>query len=739
MKIQSSHFPSIQLLNILFFLLVSLSFGTISFGQNFKRVNIVNNDMLYVSTEDKIYVTTKEGGTNGNSLCVIDPYLGIIEESYFIGNEPNEMAISDDENYLYIGLENIPKIVRFNLATKMVDLTFEIGIDSSSSSPDILYSEDIKAIPGQPNSIIVTRENENSYHADVAVYDMGVLRPNVTNDFFSPSNNILCFIEGNGKIFGYNNQSSSYGITELFIDSSGVFLGDQTQDILAGTNNKIENKNNFIYDEKGKIVDVSDATPSLVGTFMLSGNTTGFLCRAVLEPAPDLDVIYYVYFPSGSGTAYLEIFNQTTFASISYEPIPNAPSISGGNIKDLINWGPDQKLAYNTDSYVGIMRNCTPLFTDTLAINSTGGACFGDTAFVLAPSGYDNYYWSNGIQGNLFSSTIPGYYNVSIMDSLGCTGPSSNNVQIQFAGPSAPPVIQGDFTLCEGEVGQLNAFGASSYIWSTGDSTNHILTDTAGSYWVIGANQYDCQSDTSDLVTVSVLSDSIPNPPMINNLGDSEICNGDSTILAGPNGYSIYLWSNGATTSEIEVTTMNNYYLQVGNHEECLSPYSDAEQILVITLNPPFIQVDGNTIVSSAPSGNQWFFNGQLLPEGILNSFIVPGEEGFYSANVSINGCTSDLSNIINYMIVDIEKIIKENQIIMFPSPSKSTVQLIPKDESIKISTIEIYNLNGSLIKKYDGFNSAPINIDFLSSGIYQMLIFDEDQRILDIEKLIKL
>ena len=705
-------------------------------------MNVINNDILYVSTEDKIYVTTKEGGANGNSLCVIDPYLGVIEESYFIGNEPNEMAISDDESYIYIGLENIPEIVRFNMVTKMIDLTFEVGIDSSSSFLDILYSEDIKAIPGQPNSILVSRETENSYHADVAIYDMGVLRPNVTNGIFSSNNNILSFIEGNGKIFGYNNQNSSYGITELFIDSSGVTLGDETEDIIVGSTNKIENKGNYIFGEKGKVIEVSDTTPSVAGIFMLTGNTSGFLCKAVLEPAPDLDLIYYVYYPTGSGDLYLEIFDPTTFESISYEEIPNAPSISGGTIKDLINWGPDQKLAFNTDSYIGIMRNCTPLITDTLAINGTGGACFGDTAVVLAPGGYDNYYWSNGMQGNTFLSTIPGYFNVAVMDSLGCVGPYSNNVQIQFTSPPSPPVIQGDLILCQGEIGQLYVSGASSYIWSTGDSINNIQVDSAGSFWVIGVNQYGCQGNQSDIATVILLPDTIPNPPMIDNLGESEICIGESTILAGPTGYSNYLWSNGATTSEIEVTTMNNYFLQVGTHEECLSPYSDAEQIITITLGPPYIQLDGNSITSSSPSGNQWFFNGQLLPEGILNSIIIPIDEGFYTAQVTLNGCTSDLSNIINYMIMDLENIIKEDKIIMFPSPSNSVVQLVTKDEGIKISTIEIYGLNGVLIKRYNDIselNSPQLNIKFLAPGIYQMIIFDENKKILDVEKLMKL
>ncbi|MEO7081805.1 MAG: hypothetical protein ABIY71_09770, partial [Flavobacteriales bacterium] len=48
------------------------------------------------------------------------------------------------------------------------------------------------------------------------------------------------------------------------------------------------------------------------------------------------------------------------------------------------------------------------------------------------------------------------------------------------------------------------------------------------------------------------------------NLGaDHTICQGQSVTLQGPTGYTDHLWSNGATTQDITVTTGGDYWCQV--------------------------------------------------------------------------------------------------------------------------------------------------------------------------------
>lgn len=79
--------------------------------------------------------------------------------------------------------------------------------------------------------------------------------------------------------------------------------------------------------------------------------------------------------------------------------------------------------------------------------------------------------------------------------------------------------------ICDGVVAQLSAPAGFNYVWNTGDTTQHITTDTAGTYTVSLSNH--CGSGTSAPFNISVLA--APGSTVIS--GDSLVCEGQSTNL----------------------------------------------------------------------------------------------------------------------------------------------------------------------------------------------------------------
>jgi gliding motility-associated-like protein len=91
------------------------------------------------------------------------------------------------------------------------------------------------------------------------------------------------------------------------------------------------------------------------------------------------------------------------------------------------------------------------------------------------------------------------------------------------------------------------------------------------------------------LIPLSILGFFTPNlfaqTVLIN--GTNAICQGDSTILTGVDGYSSYLWSTGATTQSIKVGSANTYSITVTDAQN--RTFNDSKTLTVNPLPNPYI------------------------------------------------------------------------------------------------------------------------------------------------------
>ncbi len=155
-----------------------------------------------------------------------------------------------------------------------------------------------------------------------------------------------------------------------------------------------------------------------------------------------------------------------------------------------------------------------------------------------------------------------GFYKSIIITQPGCTGPSVN------AGPDKP--------ICAGQNVTLTASGVGTITWENPGlvSNPSLITPTLNATQTFTAYATIGGCSASDQVTVNVL----PKPNAYAG-PDQTICPGSKAVL-NASGEGAYTWSNGATTTKLEVnpTTTTTYTLTVTTQSGCTA----SDQVVVV-------------------------------------------------------------------------------------------------------------------------------------------------------------
>ena len=300
----------------------------------FPVIALPTNDITYDPGTQRIYASVPgSAGSLGNSIAVIDPATGAIEASVFIGSEPNQLAISDDGQFLYVGLDGAAAVRRLGISTLSPGLQFALGSDSFFGP---MFVEDMEGLPGNSAAVAISRKfrGVSPRHAGVAIYDDGVPRSNATATH--TGSNVIEFSASASTLYGYNNETTEFGFRRMAVDASGVSVSDTTSGLISGFGLDIEFDNGRIFSTFGQVVDPE--VPSVVGTF------SGISFGSLVEPDSTLGQTFFLLGGSGT-TRTLTTFNETTFAEIVSVAIEGVSGAPGG----LIRWGTDG-LAFRTDA-----------------------------------------------------------------------------------------------------------------------------------------------------------------------------------------------------------------------------------------------------------------------------------------------------------------------------------------------------------------------------------------------------
>jgi gliding motility-associated-like protein len=205
---------------------------------------------------------------------------------------------------------------------------------------------------------------------------------------------------------------------------------------------------------------------------------------------------------------------------------------------------------------------------------------------------------------------------------------------------TTPAIILFHDSICPGVVDSVQASGGGKYTWSTGATTSTITVNPSitTTYSVI-VHSY-CTGNTPLSVTLHV----VPLPvPSIS--GNSPICAGTPDVLTADGGTSgtKYLWSTGASTSNITVSPKNQtIYTITESNGTCTATAKDT-----IFMKPePNVVITGNTSTCSnepltltATGGTSYIWNTVPQQTGSTITFQPTSSGTIWVVTTGSSGC----------------------------------------------------------------------------------------------------
>lgn len=197
--------------------------------------------------------------------------------------------------------------------------------------------------------------------------------------------------------------------------------------------------------------------------------------------------------------------------------------------------------------------------------------CEGDDYDINAGNPGSDFLWSTEEVSQSINVTETAVYSVAVTDGFGCVG--EDEVLVEF---HLNPIINlpDTITICEDEPAELDAENSgSTYLWSTGDTTQTILVDVPDTYEVLVTNVHDCSSSDETLLEVAYY-------PSVNLGEDQAACVGDSIILDSESIGLNVNWSTGTQGQSIVVYSSGSYSVTVDND------YCFTSDLINVVFNP---------------------------------------------------------------------------------------------------------------------------------------------------------
>jgi PKD repeat protein len=345
--------------------------------------------------------------------------------------------------------------------------------------------------------------------------------------------------------------------------------------------------------------------------------------------------------------------------------------------------------------------------------------CPGSSIILNAGNVGSSYLHSNSAVSQTTTIGSAGTYSVRVTNTSGCIG---RDTIVLTAGTRPLVNLGNDTALCPGVTITLNAGNSgSSFLYSTGASTQTITVSAAGSYLVSVTNIQLCVGRDTIIIT------SAPNP--IVKLGnDTAICPGNTLVLDAGNPGSTYLYNTGATTRTFSVVSPGTYSVAVTTAQKCKGSDTIAVRAGVVVM--PTISVSGATLSTSA-SGKayQWFLNGSPIVGATASSYKAT-KGGTYTLQLtSADGCIA-MSAAYVYEAAAVESISALSGFELFPNPNTGVFTIAVVGGSAGAIKLKCYNMAGQLMRDESlatpgGKTSFALDWSYLPAGVYNIEVQD--------------
>lgn len=331
----------------------------------------------------------------------------------------------------------------------------------------------------------------------------------------------------------------TFGGNALIIDNNGLLYGFDNKLFTYDFNNNILNN----------LTDVSDYRPSgdlgfLNGLTILATENKGLVSF-------DKNKNYTLLNNSES------IWNSTYgITTINDSCKSNAYAFANSNIYKINHQTYNLTLqCQNLGNFYGATSTSESKVNLNASLDKNISICFGDSILLEPKVENAKYLWNDGSVLPYLNANQSGQYWVTV-EKNGCISTDSTSVN-QVAKP--PILFINDTIFCDRYVYyNVNYPSVTSYLWSNGSSSDKIVINESGNWWVkrsIG----ECSSTSY----FKVQNYYIPNF----SLGkDTLICENEEIILTPPIYDTLnYLWNDGSKNVQYKVKKSGKYKVTVSN------------------------------------------------------------------------------------------------------------------------------------------------------------------------------
>jgi uncharacterized repeat protein (TIGR03803 family) len=392
---------------------------------------------------------------------------------------------------------------------------------------------------------------------------------------------------------------------------------------------------------------------------------------------------------------------QLTFAPIAEQQLtnpdffPDITTSSGGPVT-LISSNPD--VASIEDGLIKLRKTGSTVITALLPANANyyDGGSASQTLVVTRGSQIITF---DPIGEKLV--TAPDFELMASAESgLPLTFVSSNPAVASIEGSTVSIHAVGSTVITVSQEGNDDFFPASP--------VSHTLTVIPLRQQTISFTQVNDRTfGTSSFALVATSSSELP--VMFTSTSDNIIITNNSVEVLSPGQASIIASQEGNDeyAAAIEVT-----------RAFCINPSKP-----VITEDNTLSEIQ---LVSSSDDGNQWLYNNEPIP-GATGSSIKPVKQGAYRVQVTMGGCSSELSNAHMVVITEVEEWTSSIEVYPNPVAEKLTINLGNETGDLRITLTSTTGIAVRTINVSTG-GTQEIDMTNVPSGMYLLQIESRDK-----------
>ena len=299
--------------------------------------------------------------------------------------------------------------------------------------------------------------------------------------------------------------------------------------------------------------------------------------------------------------------------------------------------------------------------------------------------------------------------------------------------------------------------GMTNYTWAvspggtitSGSGTNTIAVtwNDLGPQWVsVGfTNSYGCTTVTPTVYNLFVNPPPSPAGPVT---GTAQLCAGATGILYSCNeinNASSYAWSlpagasitAGAGTSQITVSfapgAVSGNITVAGTNGCGTGTPSPAFPVTVNPIPPaPVVTATGAMLNSSSPNGNQWYYQGNIIPGATGQTYTASAGTGYYWTVVTLNGCTSPPSNQVWVVMTGTDEK-PDAGFSIFPIPNDGVFNLTIDHAGGRTWSLQVVSSLGTQVFEESGIrgeflSGKRIDLGEIPAGIYTAILTGGDR-----------